>query len=111
MDKDPDQAKAFSVAFLKGVRDYHDAMKGGPKRAEVVAICIKYTSLKDKALYDKMQWSYMDPNAELSIANLRDQQDWYAGRGKVPQKVDVEKMIDTRLLDAALLKLGRAETK
>jgi NitT/TauT family transport system substrate-binding protein len=111
VDSEPEQAQAFTIAYLKAVRDYSDAMKGGPMRSAVVDILAKHTTVKDKGLYDRMQWSYMDPNAELSIANLRDQQDWYAGRGKVPQKVDVEKMIDTRLLDAALLKLGRAETK
>ena len=108
MDKQPEQAKAFTVAYLKGVRDYYDAMKGGPKRAEVVEICAKYTSLKDKALYDKIQWSYMDPNAEISLDGLRDQQDWYARQGVVTQKTDVEKMVDRRFLDYALEKLGRA---
>ena len=111
MDKKPDEAKAFSVAFLKGVRDYYDAMKGGPKRAEVIEICMKYTSLKDKAMYDKVQWSYMDPNAEISFDGLRDQQDWYAKQGFVPQKANLEGMVDTRFLKHAHEKLGRVEVK
>jgi NitT/TauT family transport system substrate-binding protein len=111
MDKQPDQAKAFTVAYLKGVRDYFDAMKGGPKRAEVVEICAKYTSLKDKALYDKIQWSYMDPNAEISFDGLRDQQDWYAKQGFVAQKASIENMVDRRFLDYALGKVGRLDDK
>ncbi|MCX7360828.1 MAG: ABC transporter substrate-binding protein [Alphaproteobacteria bacterium] len=111
MEKRPDEAKAFSVAFLKGVRDYYDAMKGGPKRAEVIDICIKYTSLKDKALYDKVQWSYMDPNAEISFDGLRDQQDWYAKNGFVPLKANLEGMVDLRFLKHAQEKLGRVEVK
>ena len=111
MDKQPDQAKAFTVAYLKGVRDYFDAMKGGPKRAEVVEICVKYTSLKDKAMYDKIQWSYMDPNAEISFDGLRDQQDWYAKQGFVRSKANIESMIDRRFLDYALEKLGRVDDK
>ena len=111
MEKSPDQAKAFTVAFLKGVRDYYDAMKGGPKRAEVVAICAKYTSLKDKALYDKIQWSYMDPNGEISLDGLRDQQDWYARQGVVAKKADLNGMIDRRFLDYALQKLGKVDVK
>jgi NitT/TauT family transport system substrate-binding protein len=111
MDKQPDQAKAFSVAYLKGVRDYFDAMKGGPKRSEVVEICAKYTSLKDKAMYDKIQWSYMDPNAEISFDGLRDQQDWYAKQGFVSQKASIENMVDRRFLDYALGKLGRVDDK
>ena len=110
-DKNPDQAKAFTLAYLKGVRDYVDAMKGGPKRAEVVDICVKYTSLKDKAMYDKMQWSYMDPNGEISFDGLRDQQDWYAKHGYVATKANIEAMTDRRFLDYALEKLGRAGDK
>jgi NitT/TauT family transport system substrate-binding protein len=111
IDKDPDQVKAFTLAYLKGVRDYVDAMKGGPKRAEVVDICVKYTSLKDKAMYDKMQWSYMDPNGEISFDGLRDQQEWYAKHGFVATKANVEAMTDRRFLDYALEKLGRVDDK
>jgi NitT/TauT family transport system substrate-binding protein len=110
-DKKPDQAKAFTVAYLKGVRDYVDAMQGGPKRGEVVAICAKYTSLADKAMYDKIQWSYMDPDGEISIDGLRDQQDWYTKQGFVPKKANVQAMIDRRFLDYALNKLGRSDSK
>lgn len=111
MDKQPAQAQAFTIAFLKGVRDYYDAMKGGPKRAEVVEILAKYTPLKDKAMYDKIQWSYMDPNAEISFEGLRDQQDWYARQGFVPLKANLEGVVDWRFLHYALEKLGRVEVK
>jgi len=111
MDKNPDQVKAFTVAYLKGVRDYFDAMKGGPRRAEVIDICIKYTSLKDRAMYDKMQWSYMDPNGEISLDGLRDQQDWYVKNGFVATKTSIESMIDRRFLDYALEKIGRVDDK
>ena len=108
-DENPDQAKAFTVAYLRGVRDYYDAMKGGKERAAVVDILTKYTRLKDKPVYDQMQWSYMDPNAELSKASLVDQQDWYARYGAVKKKVDIDKMIDTRFIDYALGRLGRVK--
>lgn len=111
MDKNPDQVKAFTLAYLKAARDYFDAMKGGPKRAEVIEICMKYTSLKDKAMYDQMQWSYMDPNGEISIDGLRDQQDWYVKQGFVGTKASIESMIDRRFLDYAIEKLGRVDSK
>lgn len=110
-DKQPDQAKAFTVAYLKAVRDYYNAMKGGPKRGEVVSICAKYSVLTDKAMYDKIQWSYMDPNGEISLDGLRDQQDWYAKQGFVAEKANLPGMIDRRFLDYALEKLGRVDDK
>jgi len=111
IDHDPDQVTAFTVAYLKAVRDYYNAMRGGPKRAEVVDILMKYTSLKDRSAYDNIQWSYMDPNAELSIASLKDQLDWYKSRGAIEKNVNVASMIDTRFLDRALRKLGRVSVK
>ena len=103
----PDQAKAFAVGYLRGARDYYDAMKGGAQRKDVVAILTKYGRLKDPALYDKMQWGYADPNGEFDVKSLADQQDWFASQGSVPKKVDVGAMIDRQFLDYALQKLGR----
>jgi NitT/TauT family transport system substrate-binding protein len=111
MDKQPEQANAFTVAYLRGVRDYYDAMKSGAKRAEVIDICVKYTSLKDKATFERMQWSYMDPNAEISFEGLLDQQDWYAKQGFVAKKANLEGMYDGRFLKHAIEKLGRLEFK
>ncbi len=111
MDKNPDQVKAFTVAYMKGVRDYYDAMKGGPKRAEVIEICAKYTSLKDKATFERMQWSYMDPNGVINMDGLRDQQDWYAKQGFVAKKANLDGMVDARFLNYALDKLGRITTE
>jgi NitT/TauT family transport system substrate-binding protein len=111
IDRQPDQARAFTIAYLQGVRDYYDAMHGGAKRPHVVDILVKHTALKDKALYDRIQWSYMDPNAEMSLASLRDQQAWYAKRGAIEKPVVVETMLDNSFRDYALGKLGRVEVK
>ena len=111
IDRNPHQVTAFTIAYLEGVRDYYNAMRGGPLRAEVVDILMKYTSLKDESAYDRIQWSYMDPNAELSMASLKDQLAWYESRHAIEKKVDVASMIDTRFLDQALRKLGRVTVK
>ena len=108
MDKDPEQAKGFSIAYIQGMRDYYDAMKGGPKRAEVIDILARHTSLKDKQLYDRIQWSYMDPNGELVMDSLRDQVDWFAAHGDLAEPVALDKMVDRSYLDYVQQKLGRA---
>ena len=50
-----DAAKRFMVAYLKGVRDYNDALKeghlAGPNADEVVAVLTEYTPIKDAAIY------------------------------------------------------------
>ncbi len=111
IDRAPDDVRAFTVAYLKAARDYYDAMRGGPERAAVVDILAKYTNLKTKPLYDKIEWSYMDPNAQISLASLEDQEQWYERRGQIEKPVKVASMLDTRFLDDALKTLGRVAVK
>lgn len=102
-----DQAKGFTVAYLRGARDYYDAMRGGPKRKQVVDVLMKYTSLKDPAQYNQIQWEFVDPNLQFNVESMRDQQEWYAAQGSVTKKVDVETMIDRSFVEHALGKVGR----
>ena len=111
MDRAPGDARAFTTAYLQAARDYYDAMRGGPQRDAVVDILTKHTTLKAKPLYDRIQWSYIDPNGQLIVASLEDQEKWYERRGQIEKPVKVADMIDTRFLDEALAKLGRVEVK
>jgi NitT/TauT family transport system substrate-binding protein len=111
IDRAPDEVRAFTVAYLEGARAYYDAMRGGPERAGVVDILTKYTSLTNKALYDRIAWTYVDPNGQISIASLEDQEKWYEARGQVEKHVDVTAMLDTSFLDAAVRQLGRVDAK
>jgi NitT/TauT family transport system substrate-binding protein len=111
IDRAPDDVRAFTRAYLMAARDYYDAMRGGPQRPGVVEILAKYTTLTAKPLYDRIEWSYMDPNAQLSIASLEDQEKWYEQRGQIETPVDVAAMIDRRFLDDALGQLGRVEVR
>jgi NitT/TauT family transport system substrate-binding protein len=111
IDRAPDDVRAFTAAYLQATRDYYDAMRGGAQRADVVDILTKHTTLTAKPLYDRIEWSYMDPNGQLLIGSLDDQEKWYERRGQLEKPVDVRAMIDTRFLDGALAKLGRVEVK
>lgn len=110
MDRNPDQVKAFTLAYLKGARDYFDAMKGGPKRAEVIDICIKYTSSRTRRCTRRCSGATWIPMA-ISQEGLRHQQDWYVKNGFVSSKASIDGMIDRRFLDYALEKLGRIDDK
>jgi NitT/TauT family transport system substrate-binding protein len=86
-------------------------MHGGPSRSWVVPVLMKYTSLKNKALYQRIEWSYLDPNAELLTASLDEQQDWYVKNGAMKKKLNTDKMIDSRFIEYAVGRLGRAAVK
>jgi NitT/TauT family transport system substrate-binding protein len=109
--KNDDEVKRFTIAYLKGVRDYVEALKGGQKQAEIIDILVKYTALKDKRLYQRIQWSGMDPNGEIALESLRQQQDWYVKQRVVTKPVDVAKIVDRSYMDFAVSKIGRIESK
>jgi NitT/TauT family transport system substrate-binding protein len=111
MDKNFKLAGDFTLAYFKGLRDVYDAMMGGPARAEVVDILTRHTGVKEKALYDRMQWGYMDPNGHVQRDSLREQQDWHAKQGTVPKKVNIDEIVDERLVEYAIGQLGTVKEK
>jgi NitT/TauT family transport system substrate-binding protein len=104
--KNPATALNFTIAYLRGARHFHDALHGGPARAEVVDLLVRNTRLKDKALYDRMEISIVDPNGRLSKESLRDQQEWHAKNGSIPKRANIDEIVDERWLRQALGRLG-----
>jgi NitT/TauT family transport system substrate-binding protein len=103
----PDAGKRWMVEYLRGVRDYTDASTKGTDREAVINFLIKNTSLKDRALYDELNWTSVDPNGTISLANLGEMQDWFANQGLLTSgKVDLQQVVDTQFVDYALKELG-----
>lgn len=107
ISSNPEQAKAFCVAYLKGARDYLDMTRGGPQKKKVIDIIAKYTTLKDTQLYERVQWPYIDPNGEVLLDSLREQQDWLLQNKAITSAVNVDSLMDRALVEYALSKIGR----
>jgi NitT/TauT family transport system substrate-binding protein len=104
--RNPRVASDFMVAYLKGAREFVSAVNGGPNRAEMIDLLIRNTRLKDRAIYDKMHWGYIDPNGLILKDSLQNQIDWYAQQGMVTRKIDVNSIVDDRYVKYAIDKLG-----
>lgn len=104
--KNRELATNFTVAWLKGAREYLDAALRKPNREEVVKIIIKHTRVKDPAMYDKMEWSYINPNGFVDEASLADQIKWHYDNGFLETRLPVEKIVDNSYLRRAIEKLG-----
>ncbi|MFI5265757.1 MAG: ABC transporter substrate-binding protein [Chloroflexota bacterium] len=106
--KNTDLATRFMVAYLKGVRLYNDAFakKDPAAKAEVVDILARETTLKDKALYDKMGLPGLNPNGTVNVADLKRQQDYYLSSGQQKNAADLDKVVDGSFVAAALKQLG-----
>ncbi len=101
-------AKRWMVAWLKGAREYTDVFfKNKGDKAGVVASLIKYTSIKDPALYDKMGPVSLSFNGYVMNQNISEQQDYYSSVGGVQSKVNIDALVDNGLADYAVQLLGK----
>jgi NitT/TauT family transport system substrate-binding protein len=104
----PEAARRFVTAHLRGQRDYYRAfVKNEGGRDQIVPILIKHTALKDPDLYGIIGWHGVDPNGDLDERMLNDWQDHYIKWGSQRQRLDMSKVVDHSFIDYALARLGR----
>lgn len=102
----PIQARGFAVALLRGIREMISAAHNGPNRAEVIDVLIDRTVVKDRRLYDFMEWPGLHRDGELSVASIESQQRWYLAQGLLNQTVDINRFIDLSFIRTAAVQLG-----
>ena len=101
-----DLAVRFWKAYLKGVRTYYDGMiKNDPvKRKMTIDALVKYSSVKDPAVYDKIAIPMLPPNGELNVQWTRDALTYLKQYGfEVPPE---DKMYDFSARDQAVKEMG-----
>jgi NitT/TauT family transport system substrate-binding protein len=106
--KRPEVANRFMVAYLKGVRFYNDALSGKGPSKELVDILTKHTSVKNRALYDKMAFPGLHPDGKLNVEGMRHDVNWWAANGRMKEVVDPSRVVDTSYAENAVKKLGRS---
>lgn len=99
-------AKRFMVAYLKGLRDYNDAFLKDRDKDAVIEVMTRYTVLKDKALWQKVNPTGLNPDGYLNKDGVADDLKWYRDRGLVKGTVDLDRVVDHSLVDYALGVLG-----
>jgi NitT/TauT family transport system substrate-binding protein len=98
---DPDLAKRFFLALVKGGRDYCQAYHHGPNRAEVVDIMFKYKVAASREQLDQMAWQARSPNGRFNTASILDLQDWFFKEGIIKAKFPAERLIDAQYAEYA----------
>jgi len=103
------QDRALTVgllaAYLKAVRVYNQAVSDPSIRNEVIDILIKYTTLKDRPLYDKMVWPGLAADGRFDTSFLEQAQDLWLARGAIKQKVPIDQLVDFSFLEDAAKQL------
>jgi NitT/TauT family transport system substrate-binding protein len=111
----PDAAKRFMRAYLRAVRDYNDALKGGkiagPNADEIIAILTEYTNVKDPSVYRTISPQGTNPNGKVHEATLKNDLQFYKSQGLIQGNVTVEQTLDNSFVEAALKDLGPYKPK
>jgi len=102
-----DAARRFTIAFLRGVRDYYRAFFGDRQNRPEFLDLIARTTGSNVALLDRISPTWMDPNGELNVASLRALQRWFFERGDLTEETDLDSVVDTSFVQHAVARLGR----
>ena len=106
----PEAAKRFMRAYIKGARDYADAIVdgrlSGPKGEEMIAILTASSQIKDPEIYRAITAANIDPDGKLGIDSLKEDLAIFTKEGLIEGKVDINKVIDTSFAQAAVRELG-----
>ncbi|MBI4318336.1 MAG: ABC transporter substrate-binding protein [Chloroflexi bacterium] len=105
----PEAAKRFMVAFIRGVRAVSDAMDKNIGKDEILKILIERTTLKDPVLWQTIRLSGFDRNSYVGTQQMIDDQNYYVEEGliKPNEKADIGKLVDNSYVEYALGILGK----
>jgi NitT/TauT family transport system substrate-binding protein len=103
----PEAAKRWMVAYLRGVRAYEAAVTKGTDRDAIFGILAKHTAVKDISLYSKMRPIDFDPNGRVEVRSLEMDQDWFLKLGLQLDRADLSKLIDYQYIDYAAAQLPK----
>ena len=106
MEKYPEQAKGFMVAYVKGLRDYNDAFEKNKGKDEIIKILTKHTKIKDAAIYNKVVPVGLSPDGMVNMLSLKQDAQWYHEKGYVKKLPDIDNIVDLSYSKHAVKVLG-----
>ena len=105
--KNPELARNYFIAYLRGVRDYCQAYHDGPNRKDFIEMLARTgAERRPDILNDQKAWPARDPNGKINIASMMDMQDWYVANKMSTTKFPAERVVDSSFADYAAQKLG-----
>ena len=107
IESQPEAARRFMVAYLKGLRAYQDAFDSGTDKEAMIDILIKHSPVKDRAVYYTMVPAGFELNGRINVDFLRAEQEIYGRAGLLTDPVDVTTLVDHQYADYAVARLGR----
>ena len=108
-------ATRFMRAYLRGLRDYNDAIENahlvGAKGEAIIAILTEYSTIKDADVYRRMSVNACDPDGRLDLPSMRYDLDVFRKEGLIEANVAVEDAIDGSFARDVVAELGAYRKK
>ena len=100
---DPEAARRFMVAYVRGIQDYLAAYaKGAPPAEWFIDVMMKYTHVKDRAVFATVTPAGLDQWGRMDLAAMRSDFDWFKARRLIAsQDATFESPIDISFVDFA----------
>ncbi len=99
-------ARNFIYGYLRGIRDYADAMFRDQGKDVMIEMLRNNTAVKDRAIWDKMPARWFSPTGRINTSVLASDQEFYVQRGFLGQTVDPGTFVNTSFVDFANAVLG-----
>jgi NitT/TauT family transport system substrate-binding protein len=104
--QNPEVARNFFVALVRGIRDYCQAYHHGPNRQEIIDIAVRTGVERRQELLYKYPWQARDPSGRFNMASLLDIQSFYLKAGLSQKEFPPERLATSEYSDFAVQKLG-----
>jgi NitT/TauT family transport system substrate-binding protein len=104
----PEAARRWMVAYLRGLRYFNGGFFRGnaAAREDSIQVLMKWTAIRDRALYDTMTILGLDPNGDIRIASMRADQEAFLQLGQQERPIDLDAAVDMQYVRYALQVLG-----
>jgi NitT/TauT family transport system substrate-binding protein len=110
MHDQPENAKKFMIAYVKAVRFYDDALKGGhlagPNADEVIKILTQYSFIKDPEVHRAIVSQAIDPNGDVNMPSLQMAWQYFFDTKQIDGSVKLNDAIDLSYVHDAAKALG-----
>lgn len=103
-----DVAVRFAMAYMQGVRDYNKALEDPKANADILPMLAKNTTLDtpDKLTTLHPWWPWINPEGDLDVKAILQQQDYWADYFKlVETKIAEKDLADPSIMEEALKRL------
>jgi NitT/TauT family transport system substrate-binding protein len=105
----PELARRFSLAYLRGARDWNDAIKHGVGIEELARLLAPHNGLDAAVNADLLRrhgFTSIDPDGRINKESMAYDIGWFVEGGHVERPIDLDQFVDTQYADWAVAQLG-----